>query len=128
MRSKKQYIFFCLAKLPLLLLYLSFFAVQLFYNFDIASHPANTASISIHNNKQKDSRSTVKKAASTPDKKISFRLNKRYQPQAAITCKPIIIKQVVCYVNSKLHVHYSSGFIPAEFPPAHSLRGPPNVV
>jgi hypothetical protein len=124
MKLKKQDIFFCLAKLPLLFLYLSFFFVQLFYNFDIANHPAETNTISLHKNNQE----TVKKAATPADKKISFRLNKRYQPQAAITCNDITVDQVICYVSSKLHVHYCSGFIPSATPLAHALRGPPAVV
>jgi hypothetical protein len=124
MELKKQHIFFCLAKLPLLLLYISFFIVQLFYNFDIASRPADTASISLHKNNPE----TVKKATIPAGKKISFRMNKRYHPQPAVTCNLIIIKPVICYVTSKLHVHYSTGFIPSSTPPAHSLRGPPAVV
>jgi hypothetical protein len=124
MNHKKQYIFFCLAKLPLLLLYVSFFIVQLFYNFDIANHPSGASFITFHTSNQQ----TVNKGTTPADGKLSFRLNKRYHPQQAITCTTVIIKPVVCYVSSKLHVHYSSGFVPSCTPPAHSLRGPPNVV
>ncbi|MES1221572.1 MAG: hypothetical protein ABUT20_39090, partial [Bacteroidota bacterium] len=114
MKFQNRYIFFFLAKLPLLLLYISFFTVQLFYNFDIANHPANTTVVSLHKvQAQKDGPLTLKKATDTPGKNISFRLNKRYHPQPAITCNEVIIKQVVCYVSSKLHVHYSSGFTPS---------------
>src|SRR5450432_4441670 len=124
MKLKKQHIFFCLAKLPLLFLYVSFFIVQLFYNFDIANHPSGASFIAFHTSNQQ----TVNKGTTPADGKLSFRLNKRYHPQPAITCIAVIIKPVVCYVSSKLHVHYSSGFVPSSTPPAHSLRGPPNVV
>ncbi len=129
MRNKQQHIFFWLAKMPLLLLYISFFTVQLFYNFDIANHAATNAAISIHKvAKQQSGQSTVKKAAESPDKKTSFRLNKRYHPQPAIVCNTVVYKPLICLVSSKLHVHYSSGFIPFSLPSAHSLRGPPSVV
>ena len=124
MKVKNQHIFFGLAKLPLLLLYVSFFIVQLFYNFDIANRFSGTANISTYKTNQE----TVKKIAAPAERKICFRLNKRYHPQPAITCTAIIIKPVVCYVTSKLHVHYSSGFIPLSGPPSYSLRGPPAVV
>ncbi|MEP6747024.1 MAG: hypothetical protein ABJB86_04830 [Bacteroidota bacterium] len=124
MNIKKGHIFFGVAKLPLIVLYVSFFIVQLFYNLDIANHTVETNPVSLH----KNNRETVKKAAVPADRKISFRLNKRYQPQPAITCTAITIDKVICYVSSKLHVHYSRGFIPSSAPPARSLRGPPVVV
>lgn len=124
MELKKYHILFCLAKMPLLLLYISFFIVQLFYNFDIAGRPADTASIVLHTS----SHQTLKKATVPANKKISFRMNKRYHPQPAVSCDPFIIEPVICYVTSKLHVHYSTGFIPSSTPPARPLRGPPAVV
>jgi len=128
MKQAHPHIFFMMAKLPLLLLYLSFFTVQLFYNFDIAGHAADTIYASLQKSDAKKKEiASIKKDTAPTEKKLGFRLNKRYQPQAAITCNPLIIKQVVCYVSSKLHVHYCSGFVPSSFPPAHALRGPPVV-
>jgi hypothetical protein len=129
MNAKKQYLFFCLGKLPLLVLYISFFTVQLFFNFDIATaQPANGTSVSFHqNSKGKNNLSVVRKAGFPSDKKVTIRLNKRYQPRTAITCSPLIVQPIICLISSKLHVHYSAGFIPSSIPPAHSLRGPPVV-
>ena len=129
MRNKQQHIFFWMAKLPLLLLYISFFTVQLFYNFDIANHSVNATQNSIQKTaKQKDGQATVKKTNSSSEKKTSFRLNKRYHPQPAIVCNTLVYKPLICPISSKLHIHYSSVFIPSSLPSAHSLRGPPNVV
>jgi hypothetical protein len=128
MNVKKPYIFFYLAKLPLLFLYISFFTVQLFYNFDIPAHPLNNAGALFQkNNAPENNQTGIKKANPPADQKIVFRLNKRYQPQPAATCSPVIISQLVCAISSKLHVHYSSGFTPLAFQTAHSLRGPPVV-
>jgi len=129
MNAKKQHISFWLARLPLLLLYISFFAVQLFYNFDIANHPEHIAGASFQKNAiGKNSHVIVKKGSLPNDKKTNFRLNKRYQPRDVVTCNSFIIKPLVCFVTSKLHVHYSNGFIPSSLPTARSLRGPPVVV
>jgi hypothetical protein len=127
MNTKKHYIFFCVAKLPLLVLYISFFTVQLFFNFDITQAADNTIQSIHQSNKCKSDLSAVKKAGLPSDKKTTVRLNKRYQPRTAITCDPLIIQPLICLTSSKLHIHYSTGFIPSSFPPAHSLRGPPFV-
>ena len=126
LNTRRQYIFSLLAKLPLLLLYMSFFMVQLFFNFDISKPSSSLTGLvqtSIHCAKQ----TIVKKAPGTAEKKNCFRLNKRYHPQPAIGCNPVIIQQNICVVSSKLHVHYSSGFIPSATPSAQSMRGPPLV-
>ncbi len=129
MQTKKQHIFFFLAKLPLLGLYALFFVVQLFYNFDIPAQRLNISGTCwLQKNDAPESWLTnIKKAAIPVDHKISVRLNKRYQPQPAINGTPLIIRQLVCVVSSKLHVHYSSGFTPATFPIVQLLRGPPVV-
>jgi hypothetical protein len=127
MNSKKKYIFFLLAKLPLLVVYISFFTVQLFYNFDIASHPGNiiTSASFQKNEVLKNNHAVAKKAAFPSEKKENFRLNKRYQPRTVVCCDAFVLKPVTCFVFSKQHVHYSTGFIPFSIPRAHSLRGPP---
>ncbi len=129
MKQNRSYIIFWVAKLPLLLLYASFFIVQLFYNFDIANHASNATHKTVAKvDAQKNNSSFVKKAGLPVEKKGVFRLNKRYHPQPAVSCNGVIIKPIICCVSSKLHIHYSSGFAPSSFPPAHALRGPPAVV
>jgi hypothetical protein len=128
MNAKKQYIIFWLAKLPLLLLYISFFAVQLFYNFDISAPSLHTSALAFQNkDKQKDNAGSKVKTGIPDDQKISIRLNKRYHPKPAISCQPVIVNPVVCAVSSKLHIHYSSGFNLSSCPPVCALRGPPVV-
>ena len=124
MKHSKTAILFYLSRLPLLMLYLSFFSVQLFYNFDTGTRqlPINTIKI------QKAGQSQLSaKAAGSGTTKDHFRLNKRYHPQPAITCAPVVITPVICKVSSKLHIHYSSGFIPSFFTPVYKLRGPPVI-
>jgi len=131
MRQSKSYKIRWLAKLPLLLLYMSFFIVQLFYNFDIAALVSAKPYLAVQkNDANANSRhhAAIKKATTPTDKKEGVRLNKRYHPQPAITCHTAVMKRLVCYVSSKLHVHYSRGFIPSSLRATHSLRGPPNVV
>jgi len=130
MRQSKSYNILWLAKLPLLLLYMSFFMVQFFYNFDIAARVSATSYLAVQKNdaSANSHHAAIKKATTPTDKKEGVRLNKRYHPQPAITCHTAVMKPLVCYVSSKLHVHYSRGFIPSSLRATHSLRGPPNVV
>ena len=125
MNPRTHHIITGMAKLPLLLLYTSFFFVQLFYNFDINARVSGKPVFSqLHSNKEK---TELVKSAIPKENKNAFRLNKRYHPQEAITCNTIIIKPLICHVASKQHAHYSSGFIPSSLPTAHALRGPPVV-
>jgi hypothetical protein len=125
MNIKKQQFLFFLAKLPLLVLYALFFMVQLFYNFDTGNQPAHRLVLHVQKASGQTPEQSVNKAQASSTKSPVFRLNKRYQPQPAISCNAIACTQLVCPVSCKLHIHYSTGFSPATLPMAHSLRGPP---
>jgi hypothetical protein len=131
MNFRQQYILSLLSKFSLVLLYISFFTVQLFFNFDTGSHSDSIVGHSIskkENGKYNQGKLIAGKKNTTGGKRSGFRLNKRYQPATAASCKGIVIKPFVCFVTSKQHIHYRSGFIAASIPPVHSLRGPPVVV
>jgi hypothetical protein len=127
MGTKKQQQLSLLAKLSLLVLYALFFMVQLFYNFDTGNQPTHASVLHVQKTAIQTPEHSVNKAQASNTKSPAFRLNKRYQPQPAVTCSPVVAKLVVCAVSSKLHIHYSRGFIPPVFPSAHALRGPPIV-
>jgi hypothetical protein len=107
--------------------YLAFFLVQLFFNFEIASNAKmsfqKTSSLSI----AKSSGASVRHSAAHPDKKTTFRLNKRFQPQAAPVCVLFTTKAPVRYIPSKFTNAYYGYFIPVVTPCSLSLRGPPVV-
>jgi len=127
MNIEKQQIFTPVVKLALLVLYALFFMVQLFYNFDSSNQPGHASIVRVQQTSKQGAPQAVNKAQASDTKSPVFRLNKRYQPQPAINCNTIIVKQLVCAVSSRLHIHYSKGFFPPAFPSAHALRGPPVV-
>ena len=110
-------------------LYLLFFTVQLFFNFDFGNQDIHIVMpVLSAKDHQKINYRGCKKAAVPSAKKVYFRLNKRYQPQPAISCGSIIIEPLVCHVSSKRHIHYSRGFISSPLLCVLLLRGPPYVV
>lgn len=120
-------VLFFLARMPLVILYACFFLVQLFHNFDIASHAQAVRFVARIQHTNDHVQPQFAKSGALNQKAGSFRLNKRYHPQDAITCQAIVIEPLACPVFSKLHIHFSSGFEPHDFPSAQLLRGPPVV-
>ena len=128
MSNKSKHIFFYLAKMPVVLLYLCFFTVQLLsFNSDSSNSVQST---SWYNNarviKSKISASAGK--ADTNKSNSNIRLNKRFQPEKAICyTNNFVVKTPAFRLIEKLHRVYTSEFIPLSFFATHLLRGPPSV-
>lgn len=116
-----------LSKLPVLLVYLLFFAVQLFFNngasqssFSAVSHQLGSSAVThAHAHaKAKSSQSIVRQ---------KIRLNKRFEPAVipGIAVPAIIIP--VIHVSPKTMGHYICQYYPEVFLSDYSLRGPPFV-
>lgn len=114
-----------LSKLPVLLVYLLFFAVQLFFNngasqpsFSAVSHQLESSAVTRAHTKAKCSQSIVRQ---------KIRLNKRYEPAVipGIAVPAIIIP--VIHVSPKTMGHYICQYYPEVFLSDYSLRGPPVV-
>jgi hypothetical protein len=125
MNSKRQNILSCFTKAIVLPLYVSFFIVQLFFNFDIANHSSNNPffapyKITTHRSSSVDKTNKGKSVQQT------IRLNKRFEPQTVPAYNNIVIKSPVDYLDKNNYVSYAA-FIPASFLLPQSFRGPPVV-
>ena len=113
--------------MPVVLLYLCFFTVQL---LSFNSDNTNTQSTSWYNNdgiiKAKAS-ANAGKAATNKQSNVNIRLNKRFQPEKAICHNIFIIKATAFHLIEKLRGVYNSKFIPVASFATLLLRGPPVV-
>jgi hypothetical protein len=113
-------------KLPVMMIYLMFFAVQLFFNFDIAqrsalqNYSAITKVVSGH-------KTAIHQDDSRPTCKTKIRLNKRFQPSTI----PVILngapEKPLCYAPLKQVALTTSSLYQFNFYSAHTLRGPPVI-
>lgn len=117
-----------LAKVPVLFLYVSFFIVQLFFNFDIVNHSNNTTLLSSYTSvAEVHHYPATKKTIEGKEKKQPNSLNKRFKPQVILTYNFIAIKSLIYYLETKAFVSHSEVFIPALFLLSQTFRGPPVV-
>src|ERR1700688_4678007 len=85
-----------IAKTSILVLYASFFIVQIFFNFDIANSSDSSTLFSSYKNVPAGyQRSEIKKIHTTKDKKQTVRLNKRFKPKIILDYNPVHIKSPV---------------------------------
>ncbi len=113
-------------KLPVLILYLAFFVVQIFFNLDIAQKTVSPELASftnvthghIENIKQE-------KTKPFPTKKI--RLNKRFHPSTAAGFVAELILTPVEYAPSTPTALSPGNFYTSVFLSSHALRGPPVI-
>ncbi len=108
--------------------YTAFFAVQVFFNFDIASNAKISFASLVSASAAKSKTVSVQKNTSHSPQATNFRLNKRFQPQHAPALQVIITEAPVKYITSTDPISYRKIFIPAILPISRSLRGPPFVV
>jgi hypothetical protein len=113
-----------ITKTPVLILYVSFFIVQMFFNFDIANSSNKPALYKIEPGNHF---SVIKKINTEKDKKQTTRLNKRFKPQAILTYYQVSIKSPAYRLETRIFVSHADIFIPATFLLSQSFRGPPVV-
>ncbi len=113
-------------KFPVIILYLAFFAVQIFFNFDIAQKKANPrytvfAKVSAGHaeNIKQD------KTKSAPTNKA--RLNKRFQPSSIPVFFHELVIVPVIYAQLKLTALSEGNLYSFVFLSTHTLRGPPAI-
>ena len=114
-------------KLPVLLVYLVFFTVQLFYNIDTAqhSHPVYRLSLEQYLQKQPGKQSLVKHASTKTQVHSKLRLNKRFQPAAIPVLGAISVELPLVYAVPLQTRLPNTVSLPSIYPMAHALRGPP---
>ena len=128
MNYAKRNVLSSLVKAPVLFLYISFFAVELFFNFDFGNNSGTTTFLLSYNNAAVRHCFTGKeKTNKAKDKKQTTRLNKRFEPQTILAYNRIDIKSPVCFLETKTFLFYSDVCMPASFLLSQSFRGPPFV-
>jgi hypothetical protein len=126
MNNKKHNISSYFIRVSVLFLYVSFFIVQLFFNFDIANHSNANTFLSFNKSAAYQSLSILK-ANKEKGKKQTIRLNKRFEPKAIPAYNIIIEKPSLCYLETKPFVSNSFVVVHAPFLLSQSFRGPPVV-
>jgi hypothetical protein len=113
-------------KLPVLILYLAFFTVQIFFNFDIAQKTTvaqkTYGAISVSSDRE-----NIKQVSSKSLPTSKIRLNKRFQPSTI----PIIFHDLVivpvAYSELKLTSLSEGNLYAFAYLATHTLRGPPVI-
>ena len=113
-------------KIPVVVVYVLFFSVHLFFNFNTANRTNNHCGSTI--SAVSSSVTTIVKVNTQPVKKVNVRLNKRFQPANVPGCNPFYIEIPLCFIEIKKGFCRSNPVISTYQISARTLRGPPNVV
>jgi len=115
-------------KLPVLVIYLLFFTVQIFFNLDTSPQSFIVKQSRVHASEYKTvhAQNVIKGVNKTPGK-TKVRLNKRFQPSSI----PCIISNIAAapaiYIEPLQIGFYTRAFNSSAILSIHSLRGPPVV-
>lgn len=129
MRTPRIRISFFLLRLPVLLVYLVFFAVQLFYNIDASQHTnaLNNESPAVIAKVQAVKHSALQHATTKTQGHGKLRLNKRFQPAAIPVVEAMYAEMPLAFpvqLPTRLPLAVA---LPSVYLTAHTLRGPPVV-
>lgn len=123
---KKRNISSLISKAFILCLYISFLAVQLFFNFDIGKGPATPINYySFHPLNKTES--FVNQPRKLDTKKATVFLNKRFQPESILIWNTIEIEAPVKYIETQDQYVSFDQHIAAIHIHTRSLRGPPTI-
>ncbi len=128
MRSSNKNMLFHFSKFYLLIIYIPFFIVQGFFNFDIhTSFLTKSISSNISTRIKKQPTVAYFNTNKSKDNKASIRLNKRFQPEDS----PILIspafEMTVYFISSGLFYCYPDPEVADSHLLSNKLRGPPVV-
>lgn len=108
-------------------IYLSFFSVQLFYNFDLSRYQkSNFGRISIHNS-DAGAKGNASYQKSSFTAKANIRLNKRFEPKSIHDCiAPVYEIPFFFYLPEKIGDNYDQRLL-SSIRLSVLLRGPPAI-
>jgi hypothetical protein len=127
MNLKRQNISLLYNKVFALFLYIAFFGVQLFFNFDTGKGPVTTIQYYSYSSQNSSALSHIKQTNKNNRKQITVRLNKRFQPESTLVLNTISIKTPVCYIEKANKFIPFDQYIPTSNLLTKCLRGPPAV-
>ena len=109
-------------------IYLSFFAVQLFFNFDLSkSQKSNFGRIALHNQDATGSKGHTLYQKSSITAKANIRLNKRFEPKSIPDCiAPVFEICFFFYSPKKIGYNFDQSLL-ASNKLVVLLRGPPAI-
>ena len=108
-------------------IYLSFFAVQLLYNFDLANTQKSSSERLFFNQVDLGSKSHSNFQKSTVASKANIRLNKRFEPKSFADCvTPVTEICLFFHTPEKLGICYEVN-LSSSIKFSVLLRGPPSV-
>ena len=128
MNFKQQQIFFGYSKISVLLLYIPFFIVQGFFNFDTTIRYKETASTTINKQVFNQKKSISFNSDKTKNKEGHIRLNKRFQAGNAPVVVPPILEITAYFITANLFYTYPDPKLSSSHFYVKKLRGPPAVV
>ena len=128
MNLKQHKIFFKFSKISLLLLYIPFFVVQGFFNFDTPFSYKQTPTVTIGKQVAGKKATPSFHSDKANNKERSIRLNKRFQPESAPVILPPISKEAIYLVKANIFYTYPDPLLLSSHLLANKLRGPPAVV
>ncbi|MES2003577.1 MAG: hypothetical protein V4450_03570 [Bacteroidota bacterium] len=113
---------------PVLLLYLLFFAVQIFFNLDVTQRnlvvSETTAQLS---HVPEHHPAKIAGSVNKTSLKTKVRLNKRFEPSNIPFSVASVTEPVICYAEPVNSCSYVSAFYTSAELAVQSLRGPPVV-
>jgi hypothetical protein len=124
MNGKKTGLLSYLIKVPVLFFYITFFIVEIFFNYGTGNFPDNGLAF------QKDTSVCqtslcINKSNKGKDKEQTFHLNKRFEPKNILNSSLLVFKFPDYHLEKKVFVSKYDLFIPATDMVSHSYRGPP---
>ncbi len=112
-------------KLPVLLVYLLFFAVQIFFNLDVTHKPfSHQHTVRVNENKTVHAANIKQGDHKTPGT-AKIRLNKRFQPSSLPYTISSVAELPLIYATISQEDLHSGDLYSSVFLYTHSLRGPP---
>ncbi len=113
--------------LALLAGYSVFFYVQLTSNFEIAANFQQSAKQSVQNCRTQEKHKTIAKANTNRQKKVKFRLNKRFHPVYSLYEITTLLHVPEFPTNQKFNPDCFNRFVPSTYLLNSSERGPPVI-
>jgi hypothetical protein len=128
MKLTKKIYHHWIVKLTVLVLYLLFFAVQIFFNFDTGSQPLFAGQSTFHTVIiRSGSSENIKQGVVSPPVKTKIRLNKRFQPSCIPGLSVINTEMPVFFAEPAQTILCAGNLYASVFQYTHTLRGPPVV-
>lgn len=108
-------------------IYLSFFAVQILYNFDLANSQKSNSECLSFNHLESGHQNTSFFQKPSVSSKANIRLNKRFEPKSFPYCIAAVIEIGFIYLSPNNLAHWDEQSFISHINLSTPLRGPPSI-